>query len=246
VSRDERRLTAVPGWLWFLLAAALATQVGLQSARPGFRARSASDLPPPPAPGVLRLASFGEPAAAARLAMLYVQSFDQRAGNDIPYRTLDYGRLIGWLRAILDTDPRSSYPLFAAARIYAENPDPRKARAMLGFIYREFLKDPNRRWRWLAHAALLAKYRLGDLPLALRYANAIDRLTTRRDVPLWARQMRIFILEDMNEIEAAKVILGGLLASGKIKDPAELRFLRQHLDQLEARGKGRKAHRQAR
>jgi len=237
VTRDERKLSAVPGWLWAFLALALAAQVALHSTGPRLRA-APSELPPPPAPGVLRLASFGEPAAAVRLAMLYLQSFDQRAGNDIPYRDLDYGRLIGWLRAIVDTDPRSAYPLFAATRIYAENPDPRKARAMLEFIYREFLKDPNRRWRWLAHAALLAKYRLHDLPLALRYANAIDRLTTRRDVPLWARQMRIFILEDMNEIEAAKVILGGLLASGKIKDPAELRFLKRHLEELEARQAG--------
>jgi hypothetical protein len=42
----------------------------------------------------------------------------------------------------------------------------------------------------------------------------------------------------MNEIEAAKVILGGLLASGKIKDPAELRFLKRHLEELEARQAG--------
>ena len=227
----------MPGWLWLVLAFALAAQIGWQSTRPQ-RGTSASDLPPPPAPGVLRLASFGEPAAAARLAMLYLQSFDQRAGNELPYRDLDYGRLIGWLRAILDTDPRSAYPLFAAARIYAENPDPRKVRAMLEFIYLEFRKDPNRRWRWLAHAALVAKYRLGDLPLALRYANAIDRLTTRRDVPLWARQMRIFILEDMNEIEAAKVVLGGLLASGRIRDPAELRLLKRQLERLEAGSAG--------
>ena len=193
---------------------------------------------------MLRLASFGEPAAAARLAMLYLQSFDLRAGNDIPYRELDYGRLIGWLRAILATDPRSQYPLFAAARIYAENPDPRKARAALEFVYQEFLKDPNRRWRWLAHAALLAKYRLKDLPLALRYATAVERLTTAPDVPVWAKQMRIFILEDMDELQAAKVMLGGLLASGQIKDPAELRFLKQHLEQLEARIQRRDARRQ--
>ncbi|MFZ1908772.1 MAG: hypothetical protein WAU52_06795, partial [Burkholderiales bacterium] len=196
---------------------------------------TASDLPAPPARGMLRLASFGEPAAAARLAMLYLQSFDLRAGNDVPYRNLDYGRLIGWLRAILATDPRSQYPLFAAARIYAENPDPRKAQAALEFVYQEFLKDPNRRWRWLAHAALLAKYRLKDLPLALRYATAIERLTTAPDVPVWARQIRLFILEDMDELQAAKVMLGGLLASGQIKDPAELKFLKQHLEQLEAR-----------
>jgi len=234
VSRDERSLTAVPGWLWLLLALALAAQVGWQAARPSVRP-AGLDLPPPPAPGMLRLTSFGEPAASARLAMLYVQSFDLRAGNDLPYRKLDYGRLIGWLRAIVDSDPRSAYPLFAAARIYAINPDPRKARAMLEFIYREYLKEPNRRWRWLADAALIAKYRLGDLPLALRYANAIDRLTTRRDVPLWAKQMRVFILEDMNEIQAAKVIVGGLLASGRIKDPAELRFLKRQLERLASR-----------
>ena len=194
---------------------------------------------------MLRLASFGEPAAAARLAMLYVQSFDLRAGNDVPYRDLDYGRLIGWLHAILATDPRSQYPLFAAARIYAENPDPHKARAALEFVYQEFLKDPNRRWQWLAHAALLAKFRLKDLPLALRYASAVDRLTTASDVPVWAKQMRLFILEDMDELEAAKVMLGGLLASGKVKDPAELRFLKRHLEQLEARIKARQAQRHA-
>jgi hypothetical protein len=238
VSRDERRLTAVPGWVWLALALALAAQIGWQLTRSA-SPRSASDLPPPPGPGILRLASFGEPEAAARLAMLYLQSFDLRGGNDLAYRNLDYGRLVGWLQAILDTDPRSTYPLFAAARIYAENPDPRKARIALEFVYQEFLKDPNRRWRWLANAALLAKYRLKDLPLALRYASAIDRMTTARDVPLWAKQMRLFILEDMDELEAAKVMLGGLLARGEIKDPAELRFLKQHLERLEALTKAR-------
>jgi len=106
---------------------------------------------------------------------------------------------------------------------------------MLEFIYREFLKDPNHRWQWLAQAALVAKHRLHDLPLALRYAEAVDRLTRAANVPLWAKQMRIFILEDLNELQAAKVILGGLLESGDIRDPAEIRFLKRRLEELEAR-----------
>ena len=129
----------------------------------------------------------------------------------------------------------AQYPLFAAARVYAEHPDPARSRLMLEFIYEQFLLDPNRRWPWLAHAALLAKHRLKDLPLARRYAAAIDRHTTAADVPLWARQMEIFILEDMNELEAARIMLGGLLASGRITDPAELRFLKQRLQELESR-----------
>ena len=47
--------------------------------------------------------------------------------------------------------------------------------------------------------------------------------------------MEIFILEDMNEFEAARIMLGGLLASGQIRDPAEARFLAQRLKDLEAK-----------
>ena len=234
MSARERPLRAVPGWLWAFLGVTLAVQLGLQTLRPP-PAAAASDLPPAPRAAALRAASLGEPAAAARLAMLYVQAFDLGAGNALPYRRLDYARLRAWLRAILDTDPRSAYPLFAAARIYAEVDDPAKARAMLEFIHEAFLEEPNRRWPSLAHAALLAKHRLQDLKLARRYASDLQRLTTDPGVPLWAKQMEIFILEDMNELEAAKVMLGGLLASGRLQDPSERRFLKQRLEELERR-----------
>lgn len=224
--RDERRLSAVPGWIWALLLVAAALQVGWQAARQPGRPAAAS-LPPAPSAAALELAAFGERPLAARLVMLYLQAFDERG--------LDYPRLMQWLGATLELDPRSEYPLFAAARVYAEVPDAARSRIALEFVYERFFTDPDRRWPWLAHAALLAKHRLRDLPLARRYAQAIDRHTRSREVPLWARQMEIFILEDMDELEAAKIMLGGLLERGEIDDPGELRFLRQRLEELEAR-----------
>jgi len=223
---------AVPPAVWAALALLLATQLAWQAVRPG-GARAMADLPPPPRAQALRLAGFGEPEAAARLAMLYVQSVDFSAGQAVPYGRLDYARLIAWLEAILALDPRSQYPLFSAARLYAEVADASRSRMALEFIYRAYLDDPDRRWPWLAHAALIAKHRLKDLPLARRYAAAIDRRTRAADVPLWARQMEIFILEDMNELEAARIMLGGLLESGRLRDPDEVRFLRQRLEALE-------------
>ena len=226
MSRDERRLSAIPGWLWAALGAALSLQLwwhGAHAPRPAGRA----ELPPAPSAQALRLAAFGELEAASRLAMLYVQSRN--------HRDLDYARLVGWLEAAVSLDPRSDYPLFAAARVFAENPDPARSRAALEFVYGAFMRDPDRRWPALAHAALLAKHRLGDLPLARRYAAAIDRHATGSGVPPWARQMEIFILEDMNQLEAAKALIGGLLASGEIDDPAEIRFLAARLKALEAR-----------
>ena len=230
----ERPLSSVPGWIAGLLALALAAQLGWQFSRQQ-GPPSAADLPAAPSALALRLASLGETAALARLAMLWLQAFDLRGDNRIPYQRLDYARLVSWLAAIQAVDPRSGYPLFAAARVYGENSDAQKARRMFEFIESEFVRDPNRRWPALAHASLLAKHRLKDLPLARRYAAAIERQTTDPTIPDWARQMEIFILDEMNELDAARIMLGGLLATGRIRDPDERRFLQGRLEEIEKR-----------
>ena len=223
--RDVRPVATVPRWVLGLLGTALAAQVAWQASRQSSAA--SRELGPAPGAHSLRLASFAEAEVAARLAMVHVQSSKEP----------DYGRLIGWLRSALEVDPRSQYPLFLAARVYAETGEAARSRAALEFVHQEFLRDPDRRWPWLAHAALLAKHRLKDLPLARRYAQTLERHVSSRAVPLWARQMEIFILEDMNELEAARIMLGGLIQSGAVEDPAELRFLKQRLEELESRGR---------
>jgi len=235
---SQRPITNVPPPVIALLALGLAAQIAVKVAAPPPRA-AAEDLPPAPSIAALRLASFGDPVALAKALMLYLQAFDYQSGSKVPYRELDYGRLEAWLARILELDPRGQYPLLAASRLYAEVPVETKQRSMLEFVYRQFLLDPDRRWPWLAHATAIAKHRLHDLPLALRYAQAIQRYAVADNVPLWAKQMEIFILEDMNELETARLIIGGYLQSGTIKDPAELRFLDERLKQLEARSAGR-------
>jgi hypothetical protein len=234
VSAGERPVAAVPAWILWLLAACAAAQVAWHAGL-GAPLQQSADLPPAPSVAALRVASLGEPGAASRLAAIWLQGFDTRGGNLIPYQRLDYSRLLGWLGAILDLDPRGSYPLFSATRVYSENPDHTKARLVLEFAFQRFLERPNERWQALAHAALIAKHRLNDLPLARRYASALEHYVTDDSVPLWAKQMEIFILEDMNELEAAKVMLGGLLATGRISDPAERRFLEGRLEELKQR-----------
>ena len=49
--------------------------------------------------------------------------------------------------------------------------------------------------------------------------------------------MRIFILADIGEVEAATVLLGGLLAGGELTDPREIRFLTERLEELKNAGK---------
>jgi hypothetical protein len=139
-----------------------------------------------------------------------------------------------WLSAALDLDPAGQYPLLMAAQVYGQVPDPARQRRMLEFVYRRFQADPDRRWRWLAHAAIMARHRLQDPQLALQYARALREQATGPHVPGWARQMEIFLHEEAGEYVAARALLGGMLHSGAITDAHELRFLTERLSQMES------------
>ncbi|MBI1732978.1 MAG: hypothetical protein HYR49_09460 [Gammaproteobacteria bacterium] len=224
----ERPVSAVPVPVMLVFALALAAQIGWHLRLPPPVAR-ASALPAPPATLALRGMSFGEEPAFARALMLWLQAFDNQPGISVPFRNLDYRRVVSWLDRILALDPRSRYPLLSAARIYADVPDPDRRRIMIAFVERQFLLAPDTRWPWLAHAVFIARHRLNDLPLALRLARELREYTQADQVPGWARQMEMFVLEAMGETESAKVLLGGLLESGQISDPAEREFLLQRL-----------------
>lgn len=227
----ERSLRSVPRAVVLAGLMLLALQIGwrAQQAAPTARAES---LAAAPSVNSIQLSSLGEPITASGLLALRLQAFDNQPGLSIPFANLDYGRLSAWLDTLLALDPHSDYPLLMASYLYAQVPDPARQRLMLDFSYRHFLADPAQRWRFLAHAALIAKHRLHDLPLALHYARAIQAHAAAPGIPHWASQMPIFILEDMGELEAAKIELGALLATGSITDPQESHFLTERYQAL--------------
>ncbi|WP_207221193.1 hypothetical protein [Pseudoduganella lutea] len=214
-----------PAAIVALLLAAITAQCALHAVAPPASTRAAA-LPAAPPTAALRMASLGDGPAAARLVLLYLHAFD--AG--LPLRELDYERTTGWLEAALALDPRSREPL-VAAQVYAAVADPGRVRIMLGFVERAFAADPARRWPEMAQATLVARHRLHDMALARRYAQAI-RLRAPA-APAWARQLELFILQDMDELDSARAVAGALLAGGTITDPAEVRFLERRLRELE-------------
>lgn len=197
----------------------------------------ARNLAPPASIATLKLQSLGEPIFSANLWMLYLQAFDNQPGVSLPFAALPYDVVTEWLSRALVLDPTGGYPLMLASQMYAQVPDEKKQRQMLDFTFRQFFAAPNTRWRWLAHATIIAKHRLHDLPLALVYANAIATHATGKDVPHWAQQMPIFILEDMGEVQSAKIMLGALLANGTVTDPREIHFLSERLKALQEKAR---------
>lgn len=229
----ERPINVVPRLVLLVLFSSFILQLVVAHQRPDYTAR-AEDLPVAPSMKVAALATFGEQVTASRVLMLWLQAFDNQPGISIPFKDLDYERVITWLDLILMLDPRSHYPLLSASRLYTEVPDDNKRRLMLDFVYKKFFDDPNLYWPWLAHGVYVAKHRLEDNDLALLYANALRLSVTDETVPAWVTQMEIFVYEDIGDIESAKIIIGGLLDSGRISPGStEERFLMNKLGELE-------------
>ena len=231
-SSDERSVKDVPAFIIITLIVAFLFQIYWSSS--GTLATiNIKSLPEPPSKIESQLMGLGDSITISKLFMLWLQAFDNQPGVSVPFKNLDYQRVIDWLERILTLDPKGQYPLLAAGRVYGVVSDDGKKRQMLEFISEQFSEDPDRRWPSMIHAIYVAKHRLKDYPLALEYAHAVAQQVTVKDIPPWVKQMEIYVLEDMGEIESAKVLIGGLLESGAITDAHELQFLLDRLDRLE-------------
>jgi len=227
---NERPFSHLPGPVMFMLFGALALQLlwhaALSKHQPEYE-----PLPAPPPPAFFSTLALGDNLLASRMLDVWLQAHDNQPGISIPFNQLDYARVAQWLDVSLQLDVRDTYPMLAASHVYASVNDEVRKRIMLEFIEQKFIEQPSLRWRALADAAIVAKHQLKDLPLALRYATTLAE-HAGKDVPYWAKDIRLIVLEDMGETEAVKVLIGGLLASGEISDPYELRFLQQRLEGL--------------
>jgi hypothetical protein len=222
------RTTASRVQAWLLLGLCLLANVLFQRQNPP-APLDIVDLRTPPPAMLIRAAALGENVFAGYLVMMFLQNVDVPLGRPTPLADLDRNTVIRWLDLGLDLDPDTGYPLLLAARHYAETGSPEQRRMMLDWVYRRFEVRPNQRWPWLAHAVFVARHVLHDNTLAEFYAAALRTQVTDPAVPSWVRQMDLLLRADLGETADARVILGGLIAAGQIRSPAELKFLESRL-----------------
>lgn len=195
---------------------------------------------PPPAPPValLRLASGGEPALAARWLAFDLLRYERWNGRIVPYERWDYRRLAARLDAMHALDPRWRLPAMLAAGVYVEVRDPARAALLLDRVAAWFEADPARFWPELAQAAVFARHRLGDWTRARAYAARLRRAALAgAPIPAWARDLEVLLLMDLGEREAAALLIEALLRGDAVRDPGERRWLEARLRALRAPGR---------
>lgn len=233
---DVARVLLRRPWLQAGLALCLLLMVQLGFSKSHPRAWKAQlTLGSAPSAGWSKLASLGELTGAARALSLYTQSFDAQAGQAMSIRDLDLEASLQWLALSGELAPTSPYPTFLASRIYASVAGPARARRMLNWVASRYPKSPATQWPWLAHAVYVAEHELNDKQLARGYAHLLRTAAGSHAVPEWARSMEVFLLQDLNEFEAAQALLGGLIDSGQIKDQRALQVMVEDLNRIKSR-----------
>lgn len=195
-------------------------------------------LKPPLAADFYRSFTQGSEDLWSYLLMLKVQLHDNQRGQHESYKNLDYKILSQWLLTLSQLNRHSDYPAFLAARVYSQVQDPVRIRTVIDVIEQLFAQNPALHWRRMTEACLLAKHQLKDLDLALKLAAKVAELPRSIDMPYWARDMKIILLDELNELESAQILISSLLQSGSISDNDEIRFLQSRLLRIQQQMSG--------
>jgi len=230
---SERPLAELPRPLLFAFVLAFGVQVLMHQSNVTKASKEYRPLGKPFDAQVYARLSIGSRRLLSYLLSIRLQLHDNQAGRHVRYDQIDYLVLIEWLSQISQLNRQSEYPMMLASRIYTQTQDKPRLRSLLVFIDDQFAGQPQLHWRRQAEAILMAKHKLGDLELALEMAKRLADQPDTVQMPHWARDMHFLLLSDLNEFEAAILVVQALLKSGSITDPDELRYLKSKLSDFQ-------------
>lgn len=220
--------------LRLVLIAALAAQLVLAW-------RQSTQLPdweilgPAPSQALVRAVSFGDNQAAYYMLGLYLQHAQDPARFATPLTEYNYDRVIAWLELMDRLDPKAHFAPYIGAYLFGASPDPEQVRQIVGYLRESFRTAPTERWFFMAHAVFLARHRVKDLELAIAVADELAE-SPAEGIPLWARQLRAFVLAQLGETEAAIAVTREVLRSAGPDDlrPGERRYMEFFIERMEA------------
>lgn len=224
--RVERKIASVPRPLLALVFLAIVFQISISWFQSNVDLYQYKQLNPPKKQSTYQLLSLNSESLIAHLLTLKLQLHDNQVGKHVKYQNLFYPLLSQWLVKLQALNPESEYSALLAARVFSNTSDKKQIKIMLETVIKLFEVNPKRNWRWMAEGAVIAKYHLKDLELALSMAKSLSKAEV---IPNWARDLEFIMLEELNLIQAAIYVVEQSLMDQTKMHPDEKRFLEQRL-----------------
>ena len=186
-------------------------------------------VPPAPSNQVAKALAMGDGQFLYRAATFVLQNMGDEGGRVTPLKDYDYRRLGRWFSLLDKFDPESEFLPVLVGYYYSQSQNPDDVRIVISFLAHIAIRDPDRNWRWFAHAIYLARHRVKDMDLALSLAYRMAAIKGP-GIPVWAQQMPAFVLADVGKMEAARDLMEAIMDSQPNLEPAELQFMRDFIE----------------
>lgn len=168
------------------------------------------NVPPTPSPSTALWSSLGDPQLAYRSYGLTIQNMGDTGGRVTSLADYNYEALGQWFRLIHKFDPRSDFAPFLAGYFFGAGQDHSKLTPIIDYLEIAAGDGQGQKWRFLAQAAFLARFKMNDMDKALELANKLSAFENP-DIATWARQMPVFILTAKGEKQAAYALMVSIL-----------------------------------
>ncbi len=186
-------------------------------------------VPPVPSRNSAVMMTLGDSEFSYRFLALILQNLGNTGRDIVPLKNYDYEKLGKWFFLLHELDPASDHIPMIASYYFGGTRVPEDVAVVVNYLKVVGQIPVSEKWRWLAHAAYLARHRMHDLPLALKLAYKLKNLPNSSKFPQWARQMPAFILKEQGEKEAAKHMMENMLVTEKTIHPEEINFMKAYL-----------------
>ncbi len=184
----------------------------------------------PPVPSKIGAMSMtlGDKEFSYRTLALMLQNFGEMGRDTTPLKDYNYDKLHDWFFLLHDLDPISDHVPMLAAHYFGGTVVPYQSSKVVNYLSVAGKVQGPEKWRWLAQAAYLAQHRMHNLDEALKYAYQLQRLSRNYeiDMPQWARQMPVFVLNNRGEKAASRALMENLLVTEKNMHPTEVNYMK--------------------
>lgn len=192
------------------------------------------NVPPPPDREAASFSGLGDAQFSYRTIAYMLQNLGDNAGISRPLMEYDYHLLSKWLFLADTLDPRSNFIPYIAAYYFGAVQTPESLPPLVRYL--EYAGTHNGgqddKWRWLTQAIYLARYRLDDLDWSLEMARKLKDMDGKNGVnlPVWAKNMDVMLMNVMGEKDAAYgIMLQTLETEGKSMDQSEYLFMLDYI-----------------
>lgn len=191
-------------------------------------------LEPPPQKLAMAAMMMGDKEFFFRANSLRIQHAGNLGGDIIPLMQMNYQRLAAWFQLLDTVNANSDVVPHMAAYLFSSTQTTQDVIPMIDYLANHARRDPVHKWRWMAQATMLARYRVQDYTRAEKLADELARISVP-DMPPWTKQLRVFIRMDMGDKEGAMTLLEYIICSDPSMNETEKRwanfYVKQHFGQ---------------